>query len=225
MKASRLLGAAMLMAPVCWTGAAHANLLTNGSFEDTTNFVNQGNDTDSLAVGSTAMTGWTVIGGEPLAWIGPTNPFGLTASPGGGSYFLDLTDYRAGAPFSGVSQTIATSPGATYSLTFELGSSPQYGVQDGVLASAGSASQSFATTNNGSQNNLWQPETFSFRATGSTTDISLVGNLGANYIGLDNVSVVETAVPEPAAWLMLLAGVGGVGAALRSCQKPAVAAA
>ena len=30
------------------SAVGHANLLTNGSFEDTTNFVDQGNDTDEF---------------------------------------------------------------------------------------------------------------------------------------------------------------------------------
>src|SRR5450755_3887877 len=102
MKVSRLLRAAIFMVPVLGASMAHANLLTNGSFENGT-FVPNTQDTDVLAPTSTAMTGWTVIGGESLAWIGPTNPFGLTASQG--SYFLDLTGYSAGPPFSGVSQS------------------------------------------------------------------------------------------------------------------------
>ena len=60
--------------------AAQANLLTNGSFEAGA-FVNQGNDTMSLPPGSTVITGWTVVT-DTTAWIGPTNPFGLTASEG-----------------------------------------------------------------------------------------------------------------------------------------------
>jgi hypothetical protein len=200
---------------VLGASAAHANLLTNGSFEDTTNFVNVSNDTDNLAVGSTAMTGWTVTGSESLAWIGPTNPFGLTAPASGGMYFLDLTDYNAGAPFSGVSQNIATTAGATYSLTFELGSSPAYGLQDGVTASAGSHSQIFTTTNSGSQTNLWQTESLSFTASGTSTTISIVGNSGSNYIGLDNVGVVQTAVPLPATAYLMLSGLLGVGAMAR----------
>jgi hypothetical protein len=64
-------------------GSANANLLVNGSFEDAKDFVdNYGGDTMNLGVGSTTMKGWTVIGttsGAELAWIGPTNPYGLTA--------------------------------------------------------------------------------------------------------------------------------------------------
>jgi Protein of unknown function (DUF642)/PEP-CTERM motif len=210
------------IAALLGTGGAHAlNLLTNGSFEDTTNFVNQGNDTMDLVVGSTLMPGWTVSGSHYVSWIGPTNPFhGLTASDG--SYFLDLTGYIFGAPFSGVSQTIPTQAGATYLLTFDLGSDPFWGLQDGVSVSAGSVAGSvFTSTNSGTQNNLWQAESLSFAATGSSTTITLIGNSGDNYIGLDNLSAVQTSssVPEPSTWVMMLVGLGGLGfAAYRSKQ-------
>ncbi len=77
-----------------------ASLITNGSFEGwaSGNFAHRPesfpavNDTMVLAPGSTTMTGWTVVNGD-VAWIGPTNPFNLTASKG--SYFLDLTGYIA----------------------------------------------------------------------------------------------------------------------------------
>jgi hypothetical protein len=167
------------------SGGAHAlNLLTNGSFEDTTNFVNQGNDTMDLDVGSTLMPGWTVSGSHYVSWIGPTNPFhGLTASDG--SYFLDLTGYIFGAPFSGVFQTIPTHAGGTYMLTFDLGSDPFWGLQDGVAVSAGSVVGSvFTSTNSGAQDNLWQAESLTFTATGSSTTIAFIGNSGDNYIGL-----------------------------------------
>ena len=229
MKVKLATAVALLCACSIVSSAQAANLLTNGSFEDITNFVNEGNDTMDLIVGSTLMPGWTVGGSHYVSWIGPTNPFNLTASPSGGSYFLDLTGYIAGAPFSGVSQTIATSPGTSYLLTFDLGSSPQWGLQDGLTATAGSASAVFTSTNNGVQTNLWQAESLAFTATGPTTTISLIGNSGFNYIGLDNVSVVETAgggglVPEPAIWTMMLIGFGGIGAALRArrgCRPPA----
>jgi hypothetical protein len=84
--------AALVLSVFGFANAAQANLITNGSFEDTTNFVpnHPADDTMSLTVGSIAMTGWTVVN-SGLAWIGPGNPFGLSASDG--TYFLDLTDY------------------------------------------------------------------------------------------------------------------------------------
>ena len=183
--------------------AQAAPLITNGSFEDTTSFVdNTGQDTMTLPVGSTAMPGWTVAGSEALAWIGPANPFSLTASAG--NYFLDLTGYNSGGPFSGVTQNITTVPGSTYQLSFDLGSSSIYGLPSAIVGSAAAAAQTFTSTQTGTDN--WESETLSFTATGATTTISLIGNTGQNYIGLDNVDVTFISgppVPEPASLTLL----------------------
>jgi len=209
-----LLAGATAISALFSAAGASANLLTNGSFE-TGSFVdnNGGQDTDTLGVGSTSMTGWTVSGSEALAWIGPTNPFSLTASDG--SYFLDLTGYAEGAPFSGVTQTISTTDGAHYSLTFDLGSSANYGLPSGITASAGGTSQVFTSTS--VLDSVWTTETLNFTASGASTVISLVGEQGVDYIGLDNVDVVETSgpIPEPAAWAIMMSGLFGVGALAR----------
>ena len=151
-------------ASAIFAGSANANLLVDGSFENAKDFVdNYGGDTMNLALGSTTMKGWTVIGttsGAGLAWIGPTNPYGLTAEKG--SYFLDLTEEHVSGPYGGVKQTFTTTAGDKYKVTFWLGSSPQWGIQDGLTASASGASKTFTSTNNGSQSNFWQHETFDF---------------------------------------------------------------
>jgi hypothetical protein len=217
-------------------GSASANLLVNGSFEDAKDFLdNYGGDTMNLSVGSTKMRDWTVIGttsGAGLAWIGPTNPYGLTAEKG--SYFLDLTQEYMSGPYGGVEQTFATVTGDKYKVTFWLGSSPQWGVQDGLTASAAGVSKTFTSTNNGSQNNLWQHEAFDFTATGASTTLSLLGASGVNYIGLDNVSVTPVtaaapnaapSVPELSTWAILLSGFAGLGfAGRRAARKAAIAA-
>jgi hypothetical protein len=194
--------------------AAHANLLVNGSFE-TGAFVDQGNDTMSPGVGSTVITGWTVVS-LPTAWIGPNNPFGLSASEG--SYFLDLTNYANTTPFAGVTQTIATVPGAVYSLSFDLGSSTFWGRPDSLTASAGGTSMTFTSPLTGT-NNDWQHETMQFTALGSSTAITLHGTTGIEYIGLDNASVdlvsLPGAVPEPQTWALMLGGVAALAALAR----------
>jgi hypothetical protein len=199
-------GMALVAAALLSTGAQA--VVVNGSFENTTGFVNQGNDTMSLPAGSTTMTGWTVVGGvgASLAWIGPTNPFSLTASNGG--YFLDLTDYRDSPPFGGVSQSISTAIGGKYLLSFDLGSSVQYGAPDSIFAAAGSTNGIFTSQN--TLNNIWEHEALLFTATSTSTLISLTGSSGSAYIGLDNVNV-SSAVPEPSTWAMMILGFFGVG--------------
>jgi hypothetical protein len=200
--------------------AAHAaNLLVNGSFEQGA-FINQGNQTMSLAGGSTVITGWTVLN-DVTAWIDAGNPFGLSASDG--SRFLDLTDYSAGAPFAGVSQTFATLAGATYTLSFDLGGSNFWGRPDALIASAAGTSQVFSTgpASTTSPNNDWYSESMSFVATGASTTLTLQGSQGFNYIGLDNVSVELTsappvpAIPEASTWALMLAGLAVCGARVR----------
>jgi hypothetical protein len=216
MKASSpVLPALVLGMALAASAPARANLLVNGSFESGA-FVNQGNDTMSLNAGSTVITGWTVVT-DTTAWIGPTNPFALHANDG--SFFLDLTNYETGAPFAGMSQAIATIPGAVYALSFDLGSSTFWGRPDSITASAAGTSMSFVAPLTGTDND-WQHETMNFTAVGATTTVTLQGATGIAYIGLDNasvdlVSLPVGAVPEPETWALLLGGLGWMGLVAR----------
>ncbi len=193
---------------------ANANLLTNGSFEDTTNFVGDGNDTMVLSPPSAAMTGWTVVSSD-LAWIGPTNPYGLTATEG--SYFLDLTSYSDSGPFGGVAQSIGTVLGDSYTLTFDLGGSVIYGASDSITACADVSCAAYGIIATGT--NDWASETLSFTGTGAPMTISLIGLSGESYIGLDNVSVTDTGpntgVPEPITLSLFGTGLAGAVAVRR----------
>lgn len=203
-----------LMVLIClmFQTPAYANLISNGSFEDITNFVDNGQNTMVVAPGGSALTGWQVVTNE-LAWIGPANPFSVFAPIGGGSYFLDLTSYTDSAPFAGVTQTIVTTAGQQYTLEFDLGSSSQYGQPVALQAAAGSLNQSFTSPLSGL--NLWQHISTTFTATGPTTLISLQGTQGVSYIGLDNVIVNANggtpppSVPESGSLALLVIGLAG----------------
>ena len=193
----------------CIAQTLHANLITNGSFEDDTNFISGGDETTTLGIGSTDMPGWLVVN-DFLAWIGPGNPWTLTANDG--DFFLDLTDFSTGAPFGGVTQDVATDIGATYQLTFDLGSSSQWGLPDSLVASAGTTSAVFTSTLTGIDE--WETFNLSFVATMATTAISFVGESGSQYIGLDNVVLTQggngPGTPTPAPSSLTLLAIGGL---------------
>ncbi len=212
------LGAAL----VASLGVVQAASLINGSFEDAAanNTAPSAIQTFSLGIGSTAMAGWTVIG-DVTAWIGGPQ-FGLTASAG--NKFLDLTNYQGGPPFGGVEQTVGTLAGTTYTLSFDLGSSSTYLTPSAIAASVflvdvGTLTQTFTSTATGVNN--WQSYTMNFTAANPFTTIRLLGTTGTDYIGLDNVALSVTAVPEPGTWAMMLAGMAAVGsvAARRRVQR------
>jgi Protein of unknown function (DUF642) len=201
---------------------AHANQITNGSFENTTGtFVGDVNHTDELSSGSSAIPGWTTINGVPTAWIQNGNPWNISAA--NGSFFLDLTGYSDSVTYGGVAQSFATTPGTNYVVTFDLGYGGNSGVFGGpvsVTATAGGFSGTF-TSGSGTPNPaVWDLETFDFMATSSTTELSFIGlsTAGGDYIGLDNVDVeVGTAspVPELSTYGLLLTGIGFLGCVVR----------
>lgn len=180
-----------------------ANLVTNGSFELGA-YIPSSNDTMTLSVGSTAMDGWTVTN-DLIAWIGPVNPWSLTANEG--DFFLDLTDFSTGSPFGGVSQNITTDIGQSYQLSFDLGSSNLYGRPSAIEVSAAGSSNIFTSSTIGGVSD-WDSFSMLFTANATTTTIFLNGVTGSQYIGLDNVSI--SAVPVPAALMLFISGMGAL---------------
>jgi len=198
----------------------NANLLTNGSFEQGTFVVNGGAATDILNLGSTSITGWTVSA-DQLAWIDTNNPWGLSAQDG--NRFLDFTALLTGAPFGGISQTIPTTPGQQYNLSFYLGTYTQRwgGPPVSILAQAGTTSQNF-TVSTPSTASSWFPFSMLFTATSASTNVTLTGSAGAAYIGLDNVSVdaaTGSAVPEPSSTALVIPAIGFLAVALSAGKR------
>jgi hypothetical protein len=163
-------------------------LLINGSFEDTNGtFVDQSEGAMSLPVNSTNIAGWVTTTAE-IAWVTNSNPLGLSTPYG--SMFLDLTGFHDSIPFGGVEQTVATSPGQPYTLSFSAGvdqGNSSYSGPVSVVANIQSGAE-FTTTDTGSN---WQSFQFTFVADATNTPLSFTGTAtkGGQYIGFDNVSV------------------------------------
>jgi hypothetical protein len=190
--AHKTMASIMLLAGI---QTSHAASVINGSFE-LGNFTPLNQDTMSLSPGATDLTGWEVHT-DITAWIGPNNPWSLTANDG--DFFLDLTDYSSGSPFGGVSQQIDTTIGQMYEVSFDLGSSNIWGRPSAIEVSAGNNSLVFMSTLTGGDSD-WEQFSMLFTAEDLSTTISFSGHTGHVYIGLDNVSV--SAVPLPAGiWL------------------------
>ncbi len=212
--------AAAVAALFAISGVAQAqNLLVNGSFElgsaATSGFSQE-------VTGSTNMTGWTVVG-DNLAWF--HSAFGGQLSADDGVKFLDLTYLTTGcSPCGGVEQTIATTPGTSYTLSFSLGSSSIFTTPSSILAtiiSGSTVTQNFTSTALGTNN--WETETRTFTAGSASTIIRLAGSgVGqTDYVGLDKVSVVvATPIPEPGAMALMLAGLAAVGSVASRRRTP-----
>jgi len=185
---------------------ADAAAFTNGSFE-----LGQYDDAVanghvmSLPVGSSAITGWTVVTGE-LGWARNDNGF-IPGSATNGNFLLDLTGFHDTPPYGGVTQTVDTTPGSVYTLGFDLitqQSNPLYRGPVGVQVSAGLVSVPFLFTPIASTGIQSIHYTLDFLATAATTPITSQGTLGSQFIGLDNVTL--TLAPEPASLGLVLLG-------------------
>ena len=160
------------------------NLVVNGTFESPT----VASGATLLSAGSTALTGWTVDT-TPSDGIqfGAAGTFG----PNNGSQNVQLSGGSTYAVGGGISQTIATIPGATYTIIIDVASRQgnaiagnfSFGVSNYVL----NASSAFFTT-----------LTWKVVATGSNTLINITGctNSVGSQLLIDNVSVTLFSDPN-----------------------------
>jgi choice-of-anchor C domain-containing protein len=163
--------------------------VSNGSFETGTF---SGAPFDTLASGATNLAGWTVDSGT-VDWIG------TFWSASDGSRSIDLSGDGPGA----LSQTIATTVGYTYSVTFDLSGNPGCGpaLKTLTVGASGANIQAFsfdiAAAANTHSDMKWEARTYSFVATGSSGTLTFTSTTaGICGPALDNVVVTETA-PEP----------------------------
>jgi hypothetical protein len=177
--------AAAVMLTFGVTASAQANLLTNGDFEtgDFTGWNVAANYTDVVSTSST-------LGG-----------------PQSGNYFAALGSVGS---LGTVSQTVATSAGQNYDLSYWFASD---GYGPNYFDVLWNGAQIGASAENNVGKFGWTPFNFTVVGTGTDT-LTFQERNDTAYQGLDHVSLALTSVPVPsAAWLFGSGLLGLVGAA------------
>lgn len=197
--------------------AIQAGLIVNGSFEEPT--VPNGGFTN-FNVGSSLLTGWNVFGpsGTNVSIVsGSFSQFGVSFPAEDGKQWLDLTGDGSNTT-EGVSQSVATTVGDRYQLSYYVGNTTGGGIfgttstvdvsLNGVLTFTDTNSNVSPTTQN------WEQFTHTFVAGASTTTLAFQNGDPStdNLNGFDNVVLIDlgpaasSAVPEPASAGLLVVG-------------------
>ncbi|MCE1184436.1 MAG: DUF642 domain-containing protein [Rhodocyclales bacterium] len=208
MRTSTTFKIAALLISQLIAGAASANLIRNGGFEE------RPVSELYLPAGSTYMPGWTVIN-ETITQV-HTNFYGGVSSSEG-SQLLDLSGYygRGGIKSDNFSTTI----GNTYTVQFALGAFSVTGTN--VVLDVWVNNIKFTTFVNmldPGKYSDWETKTFSFMATDALTSLSFSVSQDPSTnragVGLDNVIVTAggtpTQVPEPGIAGLALSGLLGM---------------
>lgn len=186
---------------------ASTNLVTNGDFESSTF---SGGFT-TYAAGSGSLASWTIEDGS----VDLINTYWAAAS---GNYSLDLSGNFDGI----ISQNLSTVVGQRYHVSFSMAGNPDDSSDLVKTIQVGLSQQPLYTFNvaGKSHSNMgWETKGFDFIATATSSKLFFAGTQESAYgAALDNISV--TAVPEPGAYAMFLAGLGMMAGVARRRSHP-----
>lgn len=188
-------------------GTAYASTvqIENGSFEQPGTFTGT---FQTLAAGSTGITGWTVGG----AGVDHIRTYWEAAD---GGYSLDMNAADPGTISQQVDNLLV---GEIYTVTFEMAANPDRGPAIKQLeASIDGFSGVFEADGTGrTRTDMgWSERSFKFLAT-SSSELLTFGGVGAGAWGatLDNISIAQTSnVPVPGSLLLFGTALGALGVA------------
>jgi hypothetical protein len=197
---------AMAVGASALAGAAHANMIRNGDFSNP-------NVGGGYAFFATLPGGWVNDNSDTLE-VGTSTIYGLPCATAA----CQNLEVNANT-FDTVSQTVSgLTVGETYDLSWLYGGRPGGGTQVLDVSFGGAP----VTSDTGSIG-VWTLNSFEVTATSTTETLTFASEVtdGLPSYGneLTDVSLVTLPVPEPAAWAMMLAGFGGLGAAMRARRR------
>ncbi len=183
------------------------NLINNGGFEAGT----------PGQVGSGTLTGWTNTGAADnfLDDCSHMAEWGTTTCPHSGTY---QAVFGSVGYASSLSQSVATTAGDSYIVSFWLanddGADPQKGSFTSINVTFGGTTL-IATTDQAQYG--WTQYSFLTTAAGPSSTLKFTIEQDPSYYYLDDVSVVQT--PEPASLGLLLSGLSLGAGALRKFRS------
>jgi hypothetical protein len=185
------------------TNMARADILINGDFES-----------PALATGSYAMfpsiSGWTLTSGPDIEIQN-----NVAGAPFNGQQFTELDSDGS----SSIAQTVATTVGKAYILTFAFSPRPGTPVADNVLGVSWNGGQVAKLSADGSAlpTTDWKKFSYKVVATGTSSTLGFADLGTSNSLGtyLDNVTL--NPVPEPASVAGFI--VGGIALGLLGLRR------
>jgi len=213
------------LAAVCLglPGLSVAVTIENGSFEYTWPSDGGWPNSDNGPVGydgysSKLIDGWTAYGVDWCRWMDYWQGIWRSAD---GNCSVDLNGEGPGS----ISQELNVIKGHTYEVTFYLAGNfvPAPAVKDLDVSFSGSTTPvgqyTFDVTGKGAENMGWEEEHYTFEASKSSGLLTFESRSGGPFgPALDNVSIKDTAAPEPFT-LILGASALALGIARRSARK------
>ncbi len=183
---------------------AHANLVQNGSFEDTI----QANGTWSVY---TSINGWSTVSGPGIEL---RNNVAGTAS--NGVNFVELDSHNGEDTNSAMRQLITTSAGSLYELLFDYSPRIHQPSNTNGISVFWNSNLLADVTATGGSSNLWVAQRFFVTGTGGNDELKFMATGKDDSFG-GNIDYVRlNAVPVPAAAWLFGSALGLFGFARRS---------